>query len=111
MRYIWFVSIIICGCQQVIQEDEFISFYAQERCAKIFSCVSDEEQENLTSIYGSQEECADAIKSELESSLEGQELEYNAPQATQCIDFLQRSSCDEEEGDEDPCSNVYTQPN
>ena len=113
MRNIWFVSILMCGCQQIIQEDEFINSYAQERCAKIFSCVSEEEQESLTSIYGSQEECADAIKSELESSLEGQDLEYNAPKATECIDFLQLSSCDEEveEDEEDPCTNVYTQPN
>lgn len=111
MRIIGFVSILVCGCQQVIQEDEFINFYAQERCAKIFSCVSEEEQESLTSIYGSQEECSEAIKSELASSLEGQDLEYSASQATQCIDFLQLSSCDEEEGEDDPCSNVYTQPN
>ena len=110
MRNIWFVSILLCGCQGVIQEEEFISSYSQERCAKIFSCVSEEEQENLTSIYGSQEECAEAIKTELESSLEGQELEYNASQGTECIDFLQVLSCDEETED-DPCSNVYTQPN
>ena len=110
MRNFCFVSFLLCGCQQTIKEDDFINSYAQERCAKIFSCVSDEEQESLSSIYGSQEDCADTIKSELISSLEGQELEYNASQGTQCINFLQVSSCEEEEED-DPCSNVYTQPN
>lgn len=114
MRYLLIFSALLCGCQRIIQEDEFINSYAQERCAKIFSCVSEEEQESLTSIYGSQEECADAIKSELESSLDGQDLEYNATRATECIDYLQMSSCEEETDDEeieDPCSNVYTQPN
>ena len=109
MRNIWFVSVFLCGCQQMIQEDDFINSYAQERCAKIFSCVSEEEQENLSSIYGSQEECATQIRSELESSLseQGQDLEYNASQGTECIDHLQTSTCEEEE--DDPCSNVYTQ--
>ena len=111
MRYFLSLSVVLCGCQRILQEEEFINSYAQERCAKIFSCVSDEEQESLTSIYGSQEECATAIKSELESSLEGQELEYNGPRATECIDFLMESSCEEDDSqEEDPCSNVYTQP-
>lgn len=110
MRYLLFFSAVLYGCQRILPEEEFITSYSQERCAKIFSCVSEEEQESLTSIYGSQEECAAAIKSELESSLEGQDLVYNGPRATECIDHLMDSSCEEDDTQDDPCSNVYTQP-
>ena len=115
MRITWFVSILLFGCQQnqtneIATKEDFINSYAQEKCAKILSCFS--EEESFTSIYGTQEECAEDFKEQVESSLNGQELEYNPSQGTQCVEYVQSSSCEEEvEEENDPCADVFTQPN
>ena len=60
-----FIFSFFFACSNTISEERFIEVYTQERCAKIFSCVAEEEQESLAEIYGSQEECAAGMKEEL----------------------------------------------
>ena len=109
MRSILILTFALVGCSNRVTEEDFIESYAQERCAKIFSCVSETEQSSLEEIYGSQEECATDMKADLESSLEGNDLEYNPTQGAECILYLEESDCEESQ-DDDPCSNVYRQP-
>ena len=110
MRSILMLVFTLIGCSSRVTEEDFINSYAQERCAKIFSCVSETEQSSLEEIYGSQEECATDMNAELESNLEGNDLEYSPTQGAECILYLQESSCEESQ-DDDPCSNVYVLPN
>jgi hypothetical protein len=110
MRSLSILIFTLIGCSSSVTEENFINSYAQERCAKIFSCVSQEEQGNLEDIYGSQEDCAADMKADLESSLEGNSLEYSPTQGSACIVYLEESGCEEAQ-DDDPCSNVYVQPN
>lgn len=110
MRSMFMLAFTLIGCSSRVTEVDFIDSYAQERCAKIFSCVSEEEQSSLEEIYGSQEDCASNMKADLESSLDGNDLEYSPTQGSECIAYLEESDCTEPE-DDDPCSNVYVQPN
>lgn len=97
----------LLACSSKITEEDFVAQYSQEICARIFSCVAEEDQTALEDIYGSQEACAEGIKAELESNIDSETLEYDAKQGAKCIEYLQGLDCSETDPETDPCSNVY----
>lgn len=107
MSMFLFISSFI-GCGSQIAEDEFATAYSEEMCARIFSCVAEEDQATLEEIYGSQEACAAGMQAELEANLSSDALVYDPKQGSECISYLQSAECSESDPETDPCSNVYT---
>ena len=108
MAFYLLISTFI-GCNSRISEEDFIVEYSQELCARIFSCISTEDQVTIEEFYGSQEECASKIQADIEASLNSQELEYNPQKGKDCVAYLQEVDCNDTSLDDEICNNVYSQ--
>ena len=97
------------ACIGSVGESDFLTEYTKEVCSQIFSCVSSEDQTIIEDFYGSEEQCATDMQTEIENSLLENELVYNPSTASECLDVLGEKKCDDQIVDDDPCNNVYTE--
>ena len=104
-RVIIIPFLVACGS---MTEDEFLLSYSQEKCAYTYSCVSEDDQNTLDEIYGSQEQCSEDMKADLVSSVEANNLLFQSSQAKECLAHLETLECNTEPSDDDPCNLVWT---
>ncbi len=104
-RLILIPFLIACGN---MTEDEFLTSYSQEKCAYSYSCVSEDEQNTLDEIHGSQDLCAVNMESDLKSNIEANSLVFQSSQAKDCLSYLDTLECNSEPSDDDPCNFVWT---
>ena len=64
----------------------------------------------MDEFYGSEQQCAIDMQSDISESVTANELEYSSQTGAECLENLRSMNCTDEELEEDPCNNVYTQP-